>query len=61
MMSRHISIPTQAPDDWQKLLAAPEKHWRIGYSAKALAQRIRDENPQKTRRTLIKYECQTAQ
>jgi hypothetical protein len=26
------------------LLAAPEKHWRTGYSAKTPAQRIRDEN-----------------
>lgn len=25
------------PDDWKPLLAKPEKHWRTGYSAKALA------------------------
>lgn len=36
-MSRRIFIPTRGADDWRRLLAAPEKHWRIGYSAKALA------------------------
>jgi len=25
------------PEDWQPLLAEPDKHWRTGYSAKALA------------------------
>lgn len=25
------------PEDWQLLLAEPDKHWRTGYSAKALA------------------------
>lgn len=25
------------PEDWKPLLAEPEKHWRTGYSAKALA------------------------
>ncbi len=33
----HISIPTQSADDWRKLLADPKKHWRTGFSAKALA------------------------
>jgi hypothetical protein len=28
---------TSGPDDWQKLLADPEKHWRSGYSARTLA------------------------
>lgn len=32
-----ILIPTQTPDDWRRLLAEPEKHWRTGRSAKALA------------------------
>lgn len=37
-MSRRIFIPTtNGADDWQKLLADPEKHWRTGFSAKALA------------------------
>ncbi|MDH4205972.1 MAG: hypothetical protein OEV45_10625 [Desulfobacteraceae bacterium] len=32
-----IYIPTTKPEDWQSLLADPEKQWRRGYSAKALA------------------------
>jgi hypothetical protein len=32
-----IYIPTADPHDWRRLLAAPEKHWRTGYSAKALS------------------------
>ena len=32
-----IYIPTQGPVDWQKLLAEPERHWKQGYSAHALA------------------------
>lgn len=28
---------TSGPADWQRLLADPEKHWAIGYSARALA------------------------
>ncbi|NIO21585.1 MAG: hypothetical protein GTN76_12790 [Candidatus Aenigmarchaeota archaeon] len=32
-----IYVPTTSPEDWRKLLADPEKHWRTGFSAKALA------------------------
>lgn len=32
-----ILVPTQSLDDWKKLLADPEKHWKAGYSAHALA------------------------
>jgi hypothetical protein len=32
-----ILVPTQSADDWQRLLAEPDKHWRTGYSARALA------------------------
>lgn len=32
-----IYIPTQSADDWKPLLASPEKHWKPGYSAYALA------------------------
>jgi len=32
-----IYIPSTKPEDWQSLLADPEKQWRSGYSAKALA------------------------
>ncbi len=30
-------IPANRPEDWAPLLAEPGKHWRTGYSAKALA------------------------
>jgi hypothetical protein len=32
-----ILVPSSGPEDWRKLLADPEKHWRTGYSARALA------------------------
>jgi len=32
-----ILIPATSAADWQRLLAEPEKQWRTGYSAKALA------------------------
>jgi hypothetical protein len=32
-----ILIPATDAADWQRLLAEPEKHWKSGYSAKALA------------------------
>lgn len=32
-----ILIPSGGAEDWQRLLAEPDKHWRSGYSAKALA------------------------
>ena len=32
-----ILIPTTSPEDWRRLLADPDKHWRTGYSAKTLA------------------------
>ena len=32
-----IYIPTKSADDWRSLLADPDKHWRAGHSAKALA------------------------
>jgi hypothetical protein len=34
---KRILVPSQSPKDWQRLLADPVKHWRTGYSAKALA------------------------
>ncbi len=30
-------IPSNTPEDWKSLLADPDKHWKTGYSAKALA------------------------
>jgi hypothetical protein len=35
-MSR-IYIPSKSVNDWQSLLASPEKQWKSGYSAKAAA------------------------
>ena len=32
-----IFIPTAKPEDWKSLLAEPDKQWKTGYSAKALA------------------------
>jgi hypothetical protein len=32
-------VPTAGLDDWKKLLADPDKHWREGYSAHGLASR----------------------
>jgi hypothetical protein len=34
---KRIYIPTTATEDWRKLLASPEKHWKTGYSAWELA------------------------
>ena len=31
---------TSGPDDWQKMLADPEKYWRLGYSARPLASSV---------------------
>ena len=30
-------IPANSPEDWKQLLADPDKQWKTGYSAKALA------------------------
>jgi hypothetical protein len=35
-MSRILAL-TSGPQDWQALLADPDKHWRVGYSARTLA------------------------
>ena len=32
-----IYVPSQGPEDWKRLLAKPELHWKTGYSAKTLA------------------------
>ena len=37
-MGKRIYVPTRGPDDWQRLLADPVKHWKAGYSARALAE-----------------------
>lgn len=37
MQTSRIYIQESRPEDWRRLLADPLKHWRTGYSAKALA------------------------
>lgn len=34
---KRILVSTSGPQDWQRLLADPEKHWKAGFSAHALA------------------------
>src|SRR5688572_14865988 len=34
-----ILVPATSLDDWKRLLACPDKHWKEGYSAHALATR----------------------
>jgi hypothetical protein len=36
-MTNRIYIPATKPEDWKRLLADPEKQWKTGYSAKAIA------------------------
>lgn len=36
-MRTKVLIPAKSADDWQGFLAEPDKQWRTGYSAKALA------------------------
>ena len=38
MKQKRILVPTRSVDDWRKLLAEPEKHWKPGYSAMSIAQ-----------------------
>lgn len=35
---KRIVVPTQSAEDWKRLLAKPDLHWREGYSAMTLAQ-----------------------
>lgn len=37
MVMNKIYVPTAGVEDWQALLADPVKHWKTGYSARALA------------------------
>ena len=34
---KRIYVPARGVGDWKRLLAKSDKHWRTGYSAKALA------------------------
>lgn len=35
---KRIVVPTEGAEDWKRLLAKPDLHWREGYSAMTLAQ-----------------------
>lgn len=37
-MEKRIYVSTRGPDDWRRLLADPVRHWKPGYSARALAE-----------------------
>jgi hypothetical protein len=39
-----IYLPSSSAEQWSPLLAEPEKHWRTGYSAKAVAHCWQDAN-----------------
>ena len=34
---KRILVPTRSPEDWKRLLAKPDLHWKPGYSAMTLA------------------------
>ena len=36
-MTARVFVPAESPEDWRRLLAEPDKHWRRGYSAHAIA------------------------
>lgn len=36
-MPKRIYIPSQSFEDWKRLLAQPDLHWKAGYSAMTLA------------------------
>jgi hypothetical protein len=36
-LAKRIYIPTQSYEDWKRLLAKPDLHWKAGYSAMTLA------------------------
>ena len=38
-MTKRIFIPTDGPEDWKRFLADPDRHWKHGYSAFAIAAR----------------------
>ena len=42
---KRIVVPTQSPEDWKRLLAKPDPHWKAGYSAMTLARSWEDAQP----------------
>lgn len=43
---KRIVVPTRSSEDWKRLLAKPDLHWREGYSAMTLAQSWEAAHPQ---------------
>jgi len=58
-----IFIPANKPEDWKLLLAEPDKHWKTGYSAKALAYCWQEANgfPECVRNVFLKSEIELFQ
>jgi hypothetical protein len=42
MRQKRILVPTRSAIDWKMLLAEPDKHWKLGYSAMLTAQTWED-------------------
>lgn len=42
---KRIVVPTRSPEDWKRLLAKPDLHWKAGCSAMALARSWEDAQP----------------
>ena len=42
---KRIVVPTQSAEDWRRLLAKPDLHWKPGYSAMTLAQSWESAHP----------------
>jgi len=45
-MSKRIFVPTQSYRDWQRLLAKPDRHWKVGYSAMTMARAWEEQGEQ---------------
>lgn len=44
MKQKRILVPTGGPEDWRRLLAKPDLHWRDGFSAKCASDRWEEAN-----------------
>lgn len=42
---KRIVVPTHSAEDWKRLLAKPDLHWKLGYSAMTLAQSWESAHP----------------
>jgi len=44
-MAKRIYIPTESYENWQRLLAKPDRHWKEGYSAMTVARAWEEAGP----------------